>query len=120
MKKKIYNKAAFKKRKIGEPRVLYMKESKSLPIYPIVCGDALDVLKSFPDECINLIVTLPAYADRRVNTYGGIPPENCTSWFIPIADELKRVLKLDGASILNIKEKADNGERCRWSICTLQ
>lgn len=116
MKKKIYKRPKIKKRKIAEPQALYLKQDKSLPIDTIICGDALEVMKSFPDECINLIVTSPPYADRRISSYGGISHDKYVSWFMPIADELKRVLKTDGSFILNIKEKAENGERCTYVI----
>ncbi len=97
--------------------VAYLRNNGvKIPLNSIICGDALEVLKSFPNESINLIVTSPPYSDRRVNTYGGVPPENYVEWFMPIADEMKRVLRPDGSFILNIKEKAVNGERCTYVI----
>lgn len=77
----------------------------------IVLGDCLDVLKGMPNESVDLIVTSPPYADQRKNTYGGISPDKYVEWFLPIADELLRVLKPTGTFILNIKEKVVNGER---------
>lgn len=74
-------------------------------------GDCLDVLKALPDKCIDLIVTSPPYADRRNHSYGGIPPDHYVEWFIPIAIELRRVLKPQGSLILNIKERVVDGER---------
>lgn len=112
-----YAKQHEKKTRVSEPSVTYITNNEmKLPLDSIICGDALKIMKSFPDECINLIVTSPPYADRRVNTYGGISPENYVSWFMPFADELKRVLKADGSFILNIKEKAENGERCSYVL----
>ncbi len=77
----------------------------------IYCGDAVKVLPSLPAECADLIVTSPPYADRRKHTYGGVSPDRYVEWFLPIAAELRRVLKPSGTFILNIKEKAENGER---------
>jgi site-specific DNA-methyltransferase (adenine-specific) len=74
-------------------------------------GDCLDVLRQLPDNTIDLIVTSPPYADSRKNTYGGIHPDKYVEWFLPITDELRRVLKDDGSFVLNIKEKAVDGER---------
>jgi len=74
-------------------------------------GDAREVLKKYPDNIVDLIVTSPPYADRRKNTYGGISPDKYVEWFLPISKELLRVLKPTGTFILNIKEKAENGER---------
>ncbi len=77
----------------------------------IVLGDCLDVLRPMPDNIVDLIVTSPPYADSRKGTYGGIHPDEYVAWFVPIAAELRRVLKDDGSFILNIKEKAVDGER---------
>lgn len=77
----------------------------------IIQGDCLIELGNIPSNSIDLIFTSPPYADRRKKTYGGINPEKYVEWFIPIAKELKRVLKPEGTFILNIKEKAENGER---------
>jgi site-specific DNA-methyltransferase (adenine-specific) len=56
-------------------------------------------------------VTSPPYADRREKTYGGIHPDKYVEWFLPKSKEFLRVLKDDGTFILNVKEKAMNGER---------
>jgi len=79
-------------------------------------GDCREVLPTLPDECVDLIVTSPPYADRRKHTYGGIPPEQYVEWFLPISAELKRVLKPHGSFILNIKERVVNGERGTYVI----
>ena len=68
------------------------------------------------DLDIQLIFTSPPYADARKNTYGGVPPNQYKDWFMPIADELFRVLKLDGTFVLNIKERVSNGERHTYVI----
>jgi len=74
-------------------------------------GDCLDILRDYPDQCIDLIVTSPPYADQRTSTYGGIKPDDYVTWFLPRAEQFFRVLKPDGSFVLNIKEKAVNGER---------
>lgn len=77
----------------------------------IVLGDCLKILQDIPSDSVNLIVTSPPYADNRKNTYGGIAPDEYVDWFLPIAAELKRVLRDDGSFVLNIKEKVVDGER---------
>ncbi|MCH8884364.1 MAG: site-specific DNA-methyltransferase [SAR324 cluster bacterium] len=74
-------------------------------------GDCRDVLPALPDGCVDLIVTSPPYADNRKRTYGGIRPDDYVEWFLPIAAELRRVLKPEGSFVLNIKERVVNGER---------
>ena len=77
----------------------------------LILGDCLEELKHFEDNCIDLIVTSPPYADQRKTTYGGIHPDRYVNWFLPISKELLRVLKPTGTFILNIKERVMNGER---------
>ncbi len=79
-------------------------------------GDSKDVLSSFADNSIDLIVTSPPYADQRKSTYGGIHPDKYVEWLIPITKELLRVLKPTGTFILNIKEKVVDGERSTYVI----
>ena len=74
-------------------------------------GDSKEQLKRLSEDSVDLIVTSPPYADQRKNTYGGIHPRDYVEWFLPISEQLLRVLKPTGTFILNIKEKAVNGER---------
>lgn len=77
----------------------------------VFLGDCREVLKQIPPNSIDLIFTSPPYADQRKNTYGGIAPDEYVDWFLPIAQELLRVLKPTGTFILNIKEKVVESER---------
>lgn len=88
----------------------------SLELDKIYLGDCKQILKNLPDEKIDLIVTSPPYADNRKSTYGGVPIKKYVEWFLPISLELKRVLKPTGSFILNIKERAVNGERQTYVI----
>ena len=82
-----------------------------IPNIEIFQGDCLKELSNVRDNSIDLIFTSPPYADSRKNTYGGIHPDQYVDWFMPIASELRRVLKPSGTFILNIKERVVNGER---------
>lgn len=77
----------------------------------ILKGDCAELLREFPNSSVDLIVTSPPYADNRKTTYGGIPIRRYVEWFLPISEQLKRVLKPDGSFILNIKERVVDGER---------
>lgn len=77
----------------------------------IFLGDCKDILGNFNDNSIDLIFTSPPYADRRIHTYGGIKPEEYVDWFLLRSEQFLRVLKPEGTFVLNIKEKAENGER---------
>lgn len=74
-------------------------------------GECETILKTLESESVNLIVTSPPYADQRKKTYGGISPDHYVEWFLPISEQLFRILKPDGSFILNIKERVVNGER---------
>jgi DNA modification methylase len=89
-----------------------MQEVKTL----IRHGDCLEILKEYPDNFFDLIITSPPYADRREKTYGGIHPDKYVNWFLPRGEQFLRVLKPTGTFILNIKERVDNGERHTYVI----
>ncbi|MGB4654854.1 MAG: site-specific DNA-methyltransferase [Bacteroidales bacterium] len=82
----------------------------------IYLGDSKEKLKLLSDNSVDLIVTSPPYADQRKSTYGGIHPDKYVDWFLPISEQLLRVLKPTGTFILNIKEKVVNGERSTYVI----
>lgn len=73
----------------------------------IICGDAVDKLKTLPQECVNMCVTSPPYYGLR--DYGeqgqiGIEqtPEEYIGRLVTVFDEVYRVLKKDGTLWLNI------------------
>ena len=80
----------------------------------IYLGDSKEQLKLLPDNSVDLIVTSPPYADQRKSTYGSIHPDKYVEWFLPISEQLLRVLKPTGTFILNIKEKVVEGERSTY------
>ena len=80
----------------------------------IFLGDSKEQLKLLLDNSVDLIVTSPPYADQRKSTYGGIHPNKYVEWFLPISEQLLRVLKPTGTFILNIKEKVVEGERSTY------
>jgi site-specific DNA-methyltransferase (adenine-specific)/site-specific DNA-methyltransferase (cytosine-N4-specific) len=77
-------------------------------------GDCKYELKKIPENSVDLIITSPPYADQRKSTYGGIGVDEYAEWFLPISQELLRVLKPSGTFILNIKEKVVDGERSTY------
>lgn len=79
-------------------------------------GNCEEILKQLPENSVDLIFTSPPYADQRKNTYGGIHPDEYVEWFLPITNELLRVLKPTGTFVLNIKEKVVEGERSTYVL----
>lgn len=79
-------------------------------------GDCREELKKVEENSVDLIFTSPPYADSRNKTYGGIKPDKYVEWFLPISEELLRVLKSTGTFVINIKEKVVSGERHTYVI----
>ena len=79
--------------------------------HQIHLGDCLDLMRAMPPDSVDLIVTSPPYADARKHTYGGISPDDYVAWFTQMAEQMLRVLKPSGSFVLNIKEKAVDGQR---------
>jgi site-specific DNA-methyltransferase (adenine-specific)/site-specific DNA-methyltransferase (cytosine-N4-specific) len=77
----------------------------------LILGDCREELKHLKENSVDLIFTSPPYCDSRQKTYGGIHPDKYVEWFLPISQELLRVLKPSGTFILNIKERVVEGER---------
>lgn len=70
-------------------------------------GNALDVLKTFPDECVDMVITSPPYwALRDYGAEGQLGLESTfqeyLSNLILIFDEVKRVLKPGGSCWVNL------------------
>jgi site-specific DNA-methyltransferase (adenine-specific) len=74
-------------------------------------GDSREVLQQLSANSIDLIITSPPYADSRSSTYGGIKADRYVDWFLPITEQLLRVLNPGGTFVLNIKERVVGGER---------
>ena len=89
----------------------------------IIQGDCLEVMKQIPDGIIDAVITSPPYADRRMNTYGGKKDVDYIEWFLPIASQIKRLLKSSGSFFLNIKPHTIKGERSLYVfdlVCALK
>ena len=76
-------------------------------------GDCMELAKKLPDNYIDLVVTSPPYADtvsygKSVEVFN---PEEYVNWFLELFKEAKRFLKDTGSFILNINDRATNGER---------
>ena len=80
---------------------------KNVDIEPIfLAGNALDILKKMPNNCIDCCMTSPPYWGKRQYKNGGIGEEETYSEYIEsildICKEIYRVLKKTGSFWLNI------------------
>jgi site-specific DNA-methyltransferase (adenine-specific) len=74
--------------------------------YKIICGEALEVLKSLPAGSVDMCMTSPPYWGHREYDTTGIGLEETHAEYVinlcRILDEVKRVLKPCGSLWLNI------------------
>ncbi len=72
-----------------------------------LAGDCETVLRRFPDDTIDLVLTSPPYADKRdYGTEGSsVSADEYVAWFLPKARQIHRVLKPTGSFVLNISDK---------------
>jgi len=75
----------------------------------MICGNCLEVLKDFPDNCIDLTVTSPPYDNLR--NYNGY-----TFDFESIAKELYRVTKKGGVVVWVVNDRKVNGSKTLTSF----
>lgn len=65
-------------------------------------GDALRLMALLPAASVNLVVTSPPYALHFKKEYGNVDKQDYVTWFLPFAEQIKRVLSDDGSFVLNI------------------
>ncbi|MBF2064634.1 MAG: site-specific DNA-methyltransferase [Calothrix sp. C42_A2020_038] len=68
----------------------------------IYLGDSSKLVKSFPDNYIDLILTSPPFPLGRKKEYGNESAEKYIEWFLPFAYEFKRVLTDTGSFVLDL------------------
>lgn len=75
----------------------------------VICGDNCEVMRQWPDECIDLVVTSPPYDDLR--EYGK------HEWdFYGVAWNLARLLKHGGVIVWNVADATKNGSETGTSM----
>tara|TARA_R110000868_G_scaffold69244_2_gene204110 strand:- start:241 stop:1062 length:822 start_codon:yes stop_codon:yes gene_type:complete len=81
----------------------------SFPENEIICGDNVATMQTFPDACIDLVVTSPPYDNLR--TYGG------HSWdFEGVAQQLWRVIKPGGVVVWVVADATIDGSETGTSF----
>ncbi len=75
----------------------------------IICANCLDVIKNFPDDCIDMILTSPPYDDLRI--YQGYEFN-----FEKVADHLSRILKPGGVIVWVVADATKRGSETGTSF----
>ena len=82
----------------------------------VIEGDCFELIKTLPDNSIDLVITSPPYAD--IVSYGKNisikKPDDYVDWILPLFNEIHRVLKPSGSFILNINDICVNGYRSTY------
>ncbi|MDE0259521.1 MAG: site-specific DNA-methyltransferase [Gammaproteobacteria bacterium] len=68
----------------------------------IIQGDSREVLASYTDESVDLIMTSPPFGLVRKKDYGNVEADEYVDWFKCFADEFHRVLKDSGSLVIDI------------------
>ncbi len=92
----------------------------SLPLNTIIQGDALNILRTFPDESVNCVVTSPPYwglRDYGISGQLGLErtPEEYVEKMVGIFGEVRRVLRKDGTVWLNLGDSYNAGRNGGWA-----
>ena len=82
---------------------------KELPLNEIICGDAVNVMKTLPANSIDLVVTSPPYDELR--NYNGYHFD-----FEGIAKSLFRVIKKGGVLVWVVGDKIKKGNKSLTSF----
>ncbi len=95
------------------PKIEIVSEEEMKKQFLLLHGDAKDILKTFPDNCIHTVVTSPPYwqlrdyfADDQLGQEA--TPEGYVDNLVAILREVKRVLRKDGSLWLNIGDGYNN------------
>ncbi len=91
------------------PQYKEIEEQRELPLNEIICGDAIDVMKTFPSNSIDLVVTSPPYDELR--NYKGYNFD-----FEGIANGLFRVIKKGGVLVWVVGDKIKKGNKSLTSF----
>lgn len=83
------------------------------PICLVFESDSRKVLP-YLENCVDLIVTSPPYADARRKHYDSIHPDDFVKWFLTFHRVLWDALKPEGSLVLNMKDKVVRGVRHRY------
>ena len=83
----------------------------SLAASAVYCGDCYSLLKSLPDDSVDVVITSPPYFQQREYTGGGVGEEHSVDNYLDALlesfSEMIRVIKPTGSVLYNIGDKID-------------
>ena len=76
----------------------------------IVRGDAVKMLGSLPDACIDLLFTSPPYAMQRHRDFPSVKESDFPAWMVSVMSAARPKMKPHGSIIINAREHVRNGQ----------
>lgn len=90
-----------------------LKRTKKVPVNSVLHGDAVEVLKTLPDNSVDLVVTSPPY--DNVRDYSG----DYSFDLHATGEQIKRVLKEGGVAVVVIQDQTKNFAKSLTSFRTI-
>jgi len=72
------------------------------PLGKAYVADSLGFMKSLASGTVNLMMTSPPYALFFKKEYGNVDQGEYVEWFLPFAEQCKRILSDDGSAVIDI------------------
>ena len=91
------------------PEYKEIKKYAEVPLNKIICGDAIEVMRAMPSDCVDLVVTSPPYDNLR--SYNGYSFN-----FESMATGLFRVMKKGGVVVWVVGDQTIKGEETGTSF----
>lgn len=76
-------------------------------------GDSMELMKSIPDNSINLVITSPPFALQRQKEYGNKDQADYVDWLLEFTREAKRIITEDGSFVIDLGGAYQKGSPIR-------
>jgi DNA methylase len=83
------------------------------PLGAAYLGDSFELIQSIPDSSVNLIMTSPPFGLVRKKEYGNVDSGDYVGWFLPLAEEFRRILTDDGSAVIDLGGSWNKGTPTR-------
>ncbi|HWB25899.1 MAG TPA: site-specific DNA-methyltransferase [Chitinophagaceae bacterium] len=78
-----------------------------------IVGDSLELMKSLPDNSINLVMTSPPFALSRPKEYGNKEQAKYIDWILKFTKEVKRIITENGSFVIDLGGAYEKGSPIR-------
>jgi DNA modification methylase len=78
-----------------------------------IVGDSLKLMKSIPDNSVNLVITSPPFALQRPKEYGNKDQAEYIDWILEFTQEVKRIITEDGSFVIDLGGAYEKGAPIR-------